>query len=160
MSYKYIQLVTVEDLKEHDAYLKSQLYNPKYLHLFGNSYMVPSFSEKSISGWNNICFNILDDEKNIIGLIYLSINRGSQIHSINCVYVKEEYLGKGFGEKAIKEFLDFCKKRFTRIELATSSMKLVKFYEKLGFKLIGTYTKRLTLTDFKVYDDYAMEIVF
>ena len=160
MNYKYIKLATKEDLVEHDKYLSFQLYNPKYLHLFGNSYLVDNFSTEKTDGWNNVHFNILDSDRNIIGLIKLAINRGSQIHSLNCLYVKESYLGKGFGKKAMEEFIDFCESRFTRLELTTSNRKLVTFYEQFDFKLVGTYTKRLTLTDFKVYDDHIMELVF
>ena len=164
MDYKYIKLATNEDLSNHNKYLKLNLYNEKYKHLFGGNYLIKDIDKIKNDGWNDIAFNITngktDKYSKIIGLVRININRGTLLTSLNGIHIIESYIGKGYGKKAMVELLHFCKSRFTRLELTTSDKKLVDFYKSFGFRLVGKYEKRLVLTDYKVYDDYAMEILF
>lgn len=156
MKHKYLSLCTAEDIIRHHKFSRANLYNPLFKSYYGNCCYHSMENNKS-DGNNNTIFNILNDKKEIIGMIKFCIDRYNQMSNICGIYIEEKYHNKGYGAKAMKEFMRFVKTRFNRVELNTSSKRLVKFYEQFGFKLYGTATKRLRLPDEKLYDDYFME---
>lgn len=156
MKHKYLSLCSEDDMKKHNDYLSVNLYNPIFKSYHGHLGF-NNISGRKSDGRVNIIFNILTDKKEIVGMIRFAPNRENQMSCIVGVYIQEKYMNKGYGSRAMKEFMRFIKTRFNRVELNTTSKRLVKFYEQFGFKHFGTGTKRVRLPDEKLYDDYFME---
>jgi len=75
--------------------------------------------------------------------------KAKYIHSL---VVKEKYNGKGLGTKIIKEIENKAKEDnciYLRLDADAKNQKLCNYYEKIGFKKVGT--KKLTLSINNLY---------
>ena len=86
---------------------------------------------------NNLVFCVFDKEK-LIGAIMLDYNK----KTLNSLYLKPSYIGKGIGKELI-EFIEKEAKKNGIRELKLFPTKFaIKFYKKLGYKItrrfIGT----------------------
>ena len=71
---------------------------------------------------------------------------------IHSLVVKEEYNGKGIGSKVIHEIQKKAREencKYLRLDADSKNVKLCQYYEKLGFKQVGT--KRLPLSTNNLY---------
>ncbi|MFS4455115.1 GNAT family N-acetyltransferase [Maribacter sp. 2304DJ31-5] len=80
---------------------------------------------------------------------------GKQEHKakyIHSLVVKEKYNGKGFGIKIIQEIENNAKEdncEYLRLDADSKNPKLCNYYEKMGFKKVGT--KKLPLSIYNLY---------
>ncbi|MGC9031634.1 MAG: GNAT family N-acetyltransferase [Minisyncoccia bacterium] len=93
---------------------------------------------------NGFLFKILDKKKQEIarGRLYLLENdlHSQPIGYLEDVFVKEEYRGRGFGTKLVKEMIEKAKKENCYKIVCTSRFtkpEVHQFYEKLGFTKFG-----------------------
>lgn len=156
----YVRLGKESELKDLKDYLKQNILNPVYKHLLGGNYLRNTIDVNQTDCWNCFQFVILNNKKKSIGMIKLSIDRSNCRHNITGIFLKEEYMGKKFGTRALLEVLDIAKSYgLNRIELETSSKRLKDYYLKIGFKNVGTLHKSLKLTNGELVDNYIMEIL-
>lgn len=60
------------------------------------------------------------------------------------IIIKEEFRGKGYSEILIRDVLDTAKEKgYLKVSLRANNEKLVKFYERLGFKRVNSKSKKL-----------------
>ncbi|MGL5480018.1 MAG: GNAT family N-acetyltransferase, partial [Clostridium sp.] len=60
------------------------------------------------------------------------------------IIIKEEFRGKGYSEILIGDVLDTAKEKgYLKVSLRANNEKLVKFYERLGFKRVNSKSKKL-----------------
>jgi len=73
-------------------------------------------------------YNLIIEDKKVGAAAILKIGN-KYIH--DCLVVKKEYQGKGFGKKLVEKTLEWCKnKEIKKVYVMT---KKPDFYEKLGF---------------------------
>lgn len=83
----------------------------------------------------NIFLVLVNSSNNeIIGMIRGKKNR------ITNLFVNGEYHGKGYGKMLIKKFEKIAKKEKSKEINIRSSLHGVKFYEKMGYKIIAPIT--------------------
>ncbi len=105
---------------------------------------------------------VIELDKKVIGCIMISIGeltRVKHVGYIHGMYILGDLQGKGFGTKLLTEGLTKLKSRGAikvRLEVVSENKPAVALYEKLGFKIIGTFEKELHIND-SYYDEYIME---
>ena len=105
------------------------------------------YSEEQILKWNdtltiskeyvetNSVFKLMDNDKTIGYYSYL-IEKERNV-MLNNLFILPEYIGKGFGEYLMSDFLNRMKiEKFEKITL-NSEPNAENFYLKFGFKKIG-----------------------
>lgn len=112
---------------------------------------------------NNEFFFINTSDNKNLGMVRI-LNEdvlywGKQEHKatyIHSLVVREKYNGKGLGTRIIQEIENQAKRnncKYLRLDADSKNPKLCHYYEKLGFKHVGT--KKLPLS---VYNLYQKEI--
>lgn len=107
------------------------------------------YSEEQILKWNdsltiskeyvetNSVFKLMDNDKTIGYYSYL-IEKERNV-MLNNLFILPEYIGKGFGEYLMSDFLNRMKiEKFEKITL-NSEPNAENFYLKFGFKKIGEF---------------------
>ena len=97
----------------------------------------------------NIMFVALDDDK-FVGGVHGSITEDSMY--IGWLVVDEEYKGNGIGRNLMRKIEEKAKElNVYSINLGTVEFQAVKFYEKLGYKIV--FVKE---NDPRGYKSYSM----
>jgi len=98
---------------------------------------------------NNVCYLVYFGSKLVAYLVgdFRTLNDGRHIFYISYVYVIESYRGKKIGSQLMNLIIDKCKGKVECIVLTcdTDDMKVMKFYERYGFKsdtVLGNKNKR------------------
>ena len=90
---------------------------------------------------NNDYVIIAEDDDSVVGFLAGSINKQKsyelvQYGEIDCLYIKEEYRGKGIGKKFIDTFKEYCKSYNVdnfKVVASFKNKKAINFYHKMGF---------------------------
>ena len=97
----------------------------------------------------NLPYIVCEDEEKIIGFTYLNRFRnksGYKFSFENSIYLKNDHIGKGIGNKLL-EFLIKEAKKNKKIKTiiavigSENSIPSIKIHKRNGFKLIGTLKK-------------------
>ncbi|MCM5663373.1 GNAT family N-acetyltransferase [Galbibacter mesophilus] len=78
------------------------------------------------------------------------VKKAKYVHSL---VIKENYNGKGIGTKVLKEIAQQAKNdscEYLRLDADAKNPKLCNYYEKQGFKKVGT--KQLPLSTYNLYE--------
>ena len=94
---------------------------------------------------NRLIFVALDKNK-IIGFTEYKDNE------IKALYVHKDYIGKGVGEKLLKELIDISYKKGIRKLKCMSTITAKNFYLKQGFKIIRKTKFLIGNQKLKVYE--------
>ena len=108
---------------------------------------------------NNEFFFINNSDNKNLGMVRI-LNEdvlywGKQEHKatyIHSLVVREKYNGKGLGTRIIQEIETQAKRnncKYLRLDADSKNPKLCHYYEKLGFKQVGT--KKLPLSVYNLY---------
>jgi ribosomal protein S18 acetylase RimI-like enzyme len=149
-----------------DAKILAQIAKASFLPAHGHSaskvdienYVATNFSEtnfiKELENPENHYYIIYHENK-IAGYSKITLNTGNEnINSINVTYMSRLYLlkefyGKNLGKTLFDFNIEFSKQHNqTGIWLAVwvENDKAIKFYTKMGFKIVGEYDFRISKT--------------
>lgn len=155
--YKYIREATAEEIKVMNESIEKNLYNKYYFHFIGSYYSQKLVGENNGHGWKFI--SILNDNKEVVGIIQISRQEVKTVAKLGFL-VYEEFAGKGYGTRAIKEVIELCRNiGIENIVLTTTGKRLMKYYQRYGFKLVGTIKKYKRLPNWKLYDYYFLQLI-
>jgi L-phenylalanine/L-methionine N-acetyltransferase len=91
-------------------------------------------------------------------------HRTSHINYLGGLAIHPKYSGNGYGQKMFLEIIEICRqKNIKRIELsvATTNLKAIKLYEKMGFKPEGILQKYTYLkSENRFLDEQYMAYLF
>lgn len=155
---KYIRESTIEEIKELEIEINENLYHKKYLHYQPTNYSnVRNLTKNNYSLYFK-WFSVLDDGKNVVGMIQLSRPEYKD-RVVFAVLIYKRSQGKGYGLRAMKEFFKFCKGiGIKSVEGFTTNKRLEKFYlNKLRMRKVGVFKKRRKLLNGKIYDELIFE---
>ena len=75
---------------------------------------------------------------------------------------EKQYWGKGYGKKAVKEFLKYCfhKEKLNKLfgQWSDWNKRSINLHKKLGFKVEGTFKKYTKQNDEKSYNVYIFSM--
>ncbi len=109
---------------------------------------------------NNIML-VAESDDQIVGMATVAVidnNRQSHVAEVGVSIIKE-YWGYGIGSILTEEmiqFANYAEIKVLTLEVVTKNIRAIKLYEKYGFEIVGTLSKRLR-NNFHYYDTYVME---
>lgn len=109
---------------------------------------------------NNIML-VAESDDQIVGMATVAVidnNRQSHVAEIGVSIIKE-YWGYGIGSILTEEMIQFASYadiKVLTLEVVTQNKRAIKLYEKFGFNIVGTLSKRLK-SEYHYYDTYTME---
>jgi len=83
---------------------------------------------------NEVYKLLINDE--LIGY-YAFIDLGEKTVTLDNIFIDPKYIGKGYGKVLMEDFLDRIQKIGFKKVILKSDPNAEKFYEKLGFKVVG-----------------------
>lgn len=111
---------------------------------------------------NNIML-IAESDDQIVGIATVAVidnDRQSHVAEIGISIIKE-YWGYGIGSILTEEIIEFARHaelKVLTLEVVTENRRAVSLYEKYGFNVAGTLSKRLK-NDCVYYDTFVMELI-
>jgi diamine N-acetyltransferase len=157
MNDMIVRVLPTENIKLSE--LCYEIYQQTYKHLWhdgGLWYMDTCYNQKQLmyelSDPNSEFYFYIINSKPIGYLkINLSASGNSDDYEIERIYLDQAHSGKGIGSVlinfAIQKAIDLGKKK-VYLKVMDSSIKPIKFYEKIGFKIISS--KLLDFEEMKV----------
>lgn len=139
------ELKVVQELN-HQLFLHDEKYDPLLDMNWSFGKEGEDYFKKRIAGKNGVCF-VAEIDGNIVGYLaggmikpysYRTIKKQSELEN---TLVKEEFRGRGIGEKLFKEFIKWSQEQGAeRIKVSASAenQRAIKFYERAGFTLYAT----------------------
>lgn len=112
---------------------------------------------------DNSIMMLAESDDQIVGMatVYaIDNNRQSHVGEIG-VSIVEEYWGYGIGSILTEELIEFARHsdlKVLTLEVVTENKRAIQLYEKYGFKIVGTLTKRLR-HEYHFFDTYVMELI-
>lgn len=112
---------------------------------------------------NNSIMFLAESDDQIVGMatVYpIDNNRQSHVGEIG-VSIVREYWGYGIGSILTEELIEFARQsrmKVLTLEVVTENRRAIKLYEKYGFNIVGTLSKRLR-HNYHYFDTYVMELM-
>lgn len=136
-------------------------YDDKYKYYFCNWH---NEHELANDDYTNMYFVSVDKDKNVLGYIAYSIDRGANYaHKFGAINFSDNKLTFG---KDLQQVIDdiFCKFNFQRMEFdVVCGNPIEKSYDRMvakyGGRVIGVRRRAATLMDNKLYDSKSYEIL-
>lgn len=112
---------------------------------------------------NNSIMLVVESDDQIIGMatVYgIDNHRQSHVGEIG-VSIIQEYWGYGIGSILTEELIEFAKQsdlKVLTLEVVQENKRAIQLYEKYGFNIVGTLSKRLR-HNYHYFDTYIMELM-
>ena len=106
---------------------------------------------------------IAESDDQIVGMATVAVidnDRQSHVAEVGISIIKE-YWGYGIGSILTEEIIEFARHadiKVLTLEVVTKNKRSVSLYEKYGFNVAGTLSKRLK-NEFIYYDTFVMELI-
>lgn len=157
MRFKHIREATKDEIDQVESTLSENLYNEYYFHFFSTDYTVDMTGTNNGFGWK--WMTIMDDNEKTVGIIQIARQRIRENAKLGFL-VYEKHSEKRYGTRAIKETIKLCWDiGVNNIILETTSKRLCKYYEKQGFKHVGTMKNEARLPNWEVVDRYYLQLL-
>lgn len=104
---------------------------------------------------------LAESDDQIVGMATVAVidnDRQGHVAEIG-VSIIQEYWGYGIGSILTEEIIEFANHtdlEVLTLEVVTENKRAINLYQKFGFNIVGTLSKRLK-KDFHYYDTYIME---
>lgn len=88
---------------------------------------------------------VIKNDNKVIGSTVVEYNKSEKFAMVNQFLINEDYQGKGFGKKSLKQLINYLKKirkiKEIRLFVVLENKIAINLYESLGFRKTGFYSE-------------------